>query len=115
MVYSNSDKLVSIASSEGNKKFKENVAFAERELFDILNFPLIQGDKNTILYRTQYCDESPNGSLKNISDDQNPINQVIRLDNKWDFRITGILKDLPVNTDRQDEIYLSYSNLKELQ
>jgi len=27
--------------------------------------------------------------------------------------VTGILEDLPVNTDRQEEIYLSYSNLRD--
>jgi putative ABC transport system permease protein len=112
MVFSNSDKLVSTASSEGHKKFKENIAFAEREFFDILNFPLMQGDKNTIL-------TEPNTAIvteriaKKYFGDQNPINEVIRVDNKWDFRITGILKDLPINTDRRDEIYLSYSNLKD--
>src|SRR5687767_11566765 len=42
MVYSRPDVLVSVASSEGNKKFEENMAFAEREFFDILDFPLIQ-------------------------------------------------------------------------
>ena len=112
MVYSNSDKLVSIASSEGNKKFKENIAFTEREFFDILNFPLIQGDKNTILTEPNTAIVTERIAEKYFGD-QNPINQVIRVDNKWDFRITGILKDLPINTDRRDEIYLSYSNLKD--
>src|SRR3989337_1802378 len=49
MVYSRSDALVSIPSSEDNKKFEENIAFAQSEFFEILDFPLIQGDKNTIL------------------------------------------------------------------
>jgi predicted permease len=112
MVYSNADKLVSIPSSEGIKKFKENIAFAEREFFDILNFPLIQGDKNTILTESNTAIVTERIAEKYFGD-QNPINQVIRVDNKWDFRITGILKDLPINTDRRDEIYLSYSNLKD--
>jgi putative ABC transport system permease protein len=112
MVYSNSDLLVSIPSSEGSKKFEENIAFAEREFFDILDFPLIKGDRNTIL-------TEPNTAIitqriaEKFFGEQNPINQIIRVQNKWDFRITGVLQDLPVNTDRRDEIYLSYSNLKD--
>jgi putative ABC transport system permease protein len=112
MVYSNSDWLVSVSSSEDNKRFRENVAFAEREFFDILDFPLIEGDKKSVL-------TEPNTAIitKRIAEkffgDENPINQIIRVQNKWDFRITGVLQNLPVNTDRRDEIYLSYSNLKD--
>ena len=111
MIFS-SEFLVSIPSSQDNKKFKESIAFTEPEFFDIMDFPLIQGDKSTIL-------TEPNTALvtKRIAEkffgDQNPINQILRVDNKWEFRITGILQDLPINTDRRDEIYISYSNLKD--
>jgi putative ABC transport system permease protein len=112
MVYSNPGMLVSVPSSRNNEKYKENIAFAEREFFDIIDLPLIEGDKNTIL-------TEPNTAIitdriaKKFFGDQDPIDQIFRLDNKWDFRVKGILQDLPVNTDRRDEIYLSYSNLKD--
>ena len=112
MVFSNSDLLVSIPYSEDNKKFKENIAFAEREFFEILDFPLIQGDKNTILTEPNTAIIAQRIAAKYFGD-QNPMNQVIRVENKWEFRITGILEDLPINTDRRDEIFLSYSNLKD--
>lgn len=112
MVYSNSDLLVSIPSSEDNKKFEENIAYAELEFFEILDFPLIQGDKNKILTEPNTAIITGRMATKFFGD-QNPINQIIRVENKWDFKITGILQDLPINTDRRDEIYLSYSNLKD--
>src|SRR5882762_5164861 len=112
MVYTRMGSLVSIQSAQGETRFKETVAFAEPELFDILDFPLIQGDKhkalteaNTAIITKRMADRLFGG--------QNPIDQFIRLDNQWDFRVTGILEDLPVNTDRQEEIYLSYSNLRD--
>lgn len=112
MVYSRLDVLVTIPSTEDNRKFEENIAFAEPEFFDILDFPLLQGDKNTIV-------TEPNTAVitKRIAEKffgiKNPINQIIRIENKWDFRVTGVLSDLPINTDRRDEIYLSYINLKD--
>ena len=112
MVYSDSDLLVSTPSSEDNKKFKETVAFVEPEFFDILDFPLIQGDKNTILTEPNTVIITERIAEKFFGD-KNPIDQIIRLQNKWDYRITGVLQDLPINTDRRDEIYLSYSNLKD--
>ncbi|WP_437366641.1 FtsX-like permease family protein [Olivibacter jilunii] len=45
--------------------------------------------------------------------DTDPMGKIIRLDNKLNFRIDGILRDLPENTDRRQEIYLSYGNLKD--
>ncbi|HTF17830.1 MAG TPA: ABC transporter permease [Chryseolinea sp.] len=112
MVYSNSDFLVSVPSSKGNKKFEENVAFAEPAFFDIMDFPLIQGDKNTILTEPNTAIVTERIAAK-LFGSNNAINQIIRIDNNKDFTITGILQDLPVNTDRRDEIYLSYSNLKD--
>jgi putative ABC transport system permease protein len=112
MVHSRPDWLVSIPSSESDAKFEENVAFAEPEFFNILDFPLLRGDKDNIL-------TEPNTAIitariaEKFFGDQDPINQVIRVQNKWDFKVTGILQDLPINTDRRDEIYLSYSNLKD--
>jgi predicted permease len=112
MVYTRDGSLVSIPSAQGETRSKETVAFAEPELFDILDFPLIEGDKHKVL-------TEPNTAIitKRMADrffgGQNPMDQIIRLDNRWDFRVTGILEDLPVNTDRQEEIYLSYLNLKD--
>jgi putative ABC transport system permease protein len=112
MVYTRGGSLVSIPSAQGETRFKETVAFAEPELFDILDFPLIQGNKHKVL-------TEPNSAIitKRMADrffgGQDPMDKIIRLDNQWDFRVTGILKDLPVNTDRQEEIYLSYPNLKD--
>ena len=40
--------------------------------------------------------------------------KIIRIDNKVDFKITGILKDIPFNTDRTQEIYVVDKNLKTL-
>jgi len=45
---------------------------------------------------------------------ENAIGKVIRYDNKTDFRITGILKDIPVNTDRTQEIYFSNASMKSI-
>ncbi|MFC4873299.1 ABC transporter permease [Negadavirga shengliensis] len=106
------DRLIAIPSSNDNLIFQEEIAYVEPEFFDIFDFPLLQGDKNTAL-------AEPNTAIiteklaKKYFGNQDPVDQTIRIDNKWDYRITGILRDLPVNTDRRQEIYVSYSNLKD--
>jgi putative ABC transport system permease protein len=108
------NELISIPNSKDNKKFEEEngVAFTEPEFFDIMNYPLVEGDKKTVL-------SEPNSAIvteaiaQKYFGSEKAIGQTIRVDNKIDYRITGILKNLPVNSDRKQEIYLSYSNLKD--
>ncbi|GAA3954409.1 FtsX-like permease family protein [Chitinophaga oryziterrae] len=113
-VYIMQPRLISLPFSAENHKFLEDqgVAFAEPGFFDIMDFPLIKGDKKNLL-------TEPNTALvteriaKKYFGDANPIGKIIRIENKQDFRITGILADLPQNTDRRQEIYVPFSNLKE--
>jgi predicted permease len=108
------NELISLPNSKDNQKFEEEngVAFAEPEFFDIMNYPLIEGDKKTVL-------SEPNSAIVTEAIAQKyfgktkAIGQTIRVDNKINYRITGILKNLPVNSERKQEIYLSYSNLKD--
>jgi len=105
---------VSLPFSAGNQRFLEErgVAFAEPGFFDILDFPLIKGDRKNIL-------SAPNTALiterlaKKYFGTAEPLGKIIRVNNNQDFRITGILADLPANTDRRQEIYLPFSSLKD--
>jgi putative ABC transport system permease protein len=105
-------RLISIPAE--NKKFEEDHGFAcvEPAFFGIFNFPLVQGDIKTAL-------NDPNTAIvtqkiaKKYFGTENAMGKVFRIDNKFDFKITGILKDLPLNTDRQQEIYVSDKNVKD--
>jgi putative ABC transport system permease protein len=106
--------LISITKGNDVKKFQEDngVAFAEPQYFDILNFPLVKGDKKTALVSPGEALVTEKIAKKYFGDD-NAVGKTFRLDNKVTFTITGILKDLPNNTDRRQEIYVSYGNMDE--
>ncbi|MDR6943221.1 ABC transporter permease [Mucilaginibacter pocheonensis] len=108
------NNLITITKGNEVKKFKEEdgVAFTEPQYFDILNFPLLKGDKKTVLVQPGEAIITEKIARKYFGSD-NVIGKVIRLDNKVSFTITGILKDLPANTDRKQEIYVSYGNMDE--
>lgn len=107
------DQLITVKNGDKVEKFQEElgVAFAEAELFDILNFPLLKGDKRTAL-------DAPNQVIitqklaKKYFNNDDPIGKTITLDNRIDLNVTGVLKDIPANTDRQQEIYISNPTLK---
>ncbi len=109
------NELISIPSSPDNKKFVEEsgVACVEPDFFDIFNFPLVQGDKKTALSAAQSALVTEHIAKKYFGT-VNAIGKVIRVDNKTDFTITGILQDIPLNTDRKSEIYVSDLSMKDL-
>ena len=107
------DQLITIDKQGTSVKFKEGeVAFAETEFFDIFHYPLVQGTASSALAEPHTAIISERVARKYFGE-ENPINKLFRLDNRIDFKVTGIVKNLPTNTDRKTEVYLSYSSLKE--
>ena len=106
--------LITVRDSKEIKKFKEEagVAFVETDFFDLFNFPMLQGDAKAALTQPNTVILTERMARKYFGE-TNPINKTIRLNNKVDFRVTGVLKDLPANTDRKTEIFVSYNTLKQ--
>ncbi|GAB4016869.1 ABC transporter permease [Spirosoma migulaei] len=93
------------------KKFEEDIAFADPDFFDIFNFPLLEGnpksalqDHNTALVTDRIA--------KKYFGNENPIGQLLHIDESLVVKITGILRNLPATTDFHSEIYLPFSNLQ---
>ncbi len=107
------NQLISIPLENEIRKFQEErgVAFAEAEFFDILDFPFLEGDKNTALAAPNSAVITKNLATKYFGN-ANPIGKTIRLDNRIDLNVTGVLQDLPQNTDRRQEIYISNETLR---
>ena len=101
-----------ISIPDENKKFSETIAIAEVPFFDIFNFPMMQGDAKTAL-------KEPNAAIitqkiaKKYFGNENPVGKIIRINDKINFKITGILKDMPQNTDIGNDIFVSDENLKD--
>ena len=107
------NQLLTIKDEQNPRKFKEKagVTFAETEFFDIFNYPLIEGDKNSALTEPNTAILTKKIAQKYFGND-NAVGKIINLDNKVDVTITGILQDLPENTDRKTEIFISYPTIK---
>ncbi|GGA96929.1 ABC transporter permease [Puia dinghuensis] len=109
------DALVTFQNAGVTKKFLEQpgISYAEPDYFDIFNFPLVEGDKATVLHAPGEALITEKLAKKYFGDANTAMGKTIRINNGADFHITGILRDIPVNTDRREEIYLSYDNLKD--
>ncbi|WP_375446554.1 ABC transporter permease [uncultured Fibrella sp.] len=108
------DMLITVKQGREVAKYKEpeGIAFAEPDFFDLFNYPLINGSKVTALTEPNTAVLTERMAHKYFGG-ADPINQLIRIDNKIDLRITGVLKNLPINTDQRAEIIVSYNTLKQ--
>jgi predicted permease len=123
--YAFADKAVRVAvfwktpvnipsSNGGEKKFNEDngVAVTTSDFFGIFNFPLVKGNINTALTEPNTAIITQKLATKYFNTEE-AIGKIIRINNAINVKITGILKDLPLNTDRTQEIYVSDKNLKD--
>ena len=110
-LFTNNDELIAIESQGMSRKFLETISLADPEFFEIFNFPLIEGNLETALSEPNTVVLTRRMSEK-LFGAGSPIGQIIRLGDKTDLTVTGVLLDFPDNTDFKSEIYISYASMK---
>lgn len=92
----------------GDKKIYQIGRMATPEFLEMFRFPLVKGSAEQVLddARSIVITESLAASLFGTED---PLNQVIRLDDWVDLKVTGVLKDLPDNSTFQFEYLASWA------
>jgi putative ABC transport system permease protein len=91
---------------------EKNIYFADNNLFDVFDFTVTKGNPQTALSDPFSVMLTEKEAKKYFGNDD-PINKVIRLSNKYDCKVTGIFKDLPDNSQFHPEIMLSFITLKD--
>ena len=86
--------------------------FAENNLFSIFDINLIEGDRHTAL-TDPYSMIITREMAHKYFGDADPINKYVRLDNRINFRITGIFEPLPENSHFHPQYMLSFNTLKD--
>lgn len=105
------EQQVTITRDGHTDKFREaEVAFVETDFFEIFNYPLVQGIMPAVLTEPNTVVVTQSIAKKYFGD-ENAVGKTIRFQNQLDLTITGVLKDLPENTERQTPIYISYATL----
>lgn len=102
------EQLITIDDNGNSNKFSEQISFAEPEFFEIFNFPLIAGQQKNALNEPNTAVITERIARKYFGD-ESPLDKTFRFNNMLDFKITGVLKNIPDNTDFRSEIYFSYS------
>lgn len=92
------------------KKFFENrIYYAQNSVFDIFTFPMIIGNPKTALIAPHSVVLTESYAKKYFSEEE-PIGKILRLDNREDYKVTGVIRDIPGNTHFPINMLLSFES-----
>ncbi|NML40535.1 FtsX-like permease family protein [Chitinophaga sp. G-6-1-13] len=112
-IYGRRDKQITLLNEPAKgsqKKFKENIFFADVEFFNIFNFPFLEGDAKTALSEPNTVVLTQERAEKYFGDWHTAMGKFIKYDNDQVCKVTGILKNIPANTDFPVHVVLSFKN-----
>jgi len=83
--------------SVGEKRLTSKGNIVDSMFLEVFSFPLLKGNPQSVLM-DPYSIVLTESLAKSLFGRDDPMGKVIRIDNKDNFTVTGILKDLPNNT-----------------
>ena len=91
----------------GDKKLKAGGNFTDAAFLSMFSFPLVKGTAGNALADIHSI-VITEALAKKLFGTEDPINKIIRADNADNFTVTGVLKDLPYNTEFRFEYLLPW-------
>jgi predicted permease len=93
--------------------FEDDICFVDPSFFHMFTFPFIKGDRNTALNDPDSIVITEKMAEKYFSGEES-IGKVLSLSNKYDFKITGITKNVPHNSYLRFNMVIPYEFLRKI-
>ncbi len=109
-------RLVDRGSSRlscGDKKFKVDMICADPNFLSFFTFPLLRGDRAAVL-REPHTIVISEEVARQFFGDQDPLGQSLSFEKKVDFRVSGVLRNLPDNTHFKFSAVVPFVDMKEM-
>jgi putative ABC transport system permease protein len=92
----------------GDKKIYKRGAQIGSDFLKMFQYPLVEGNAATVL-KDPYSIVLTESMAKALFGNENPMNKMVRFDNRHDLKVTGILKDIPANSSLQFNFLVPFS------
>jgi putative ABC transport system permease protein len=92
----------------GNKKLYMNGAAIGSDFLKMFQYPIVKGDPNTLL-KDAYSIVLTESTAEALFGDADPIDKTVRIDNKHNVKVTGVIQDVPKNSSLQFNYLLPFS------
>lgn len=97
------DVLITLA---GNQKLRQRIFFADSAFFEIFSFPWVQGDPREAL-DAPYEVVLTEGVAAKVFGTEDSLGKTIRLDDGNDYKVMGIMGDIPENSHIRFDLLVS--------
>jgi putative ABC transport system permease protein len=89
----------------GGRIFREPVQMADPEIFEIFSFPLVRGDLRDPFGGpgAMVLSES---AARRMFGGEDPLGRTLTLDKTYEFRVAGIMKDIPRNSTVRFDVWM---------
>ena len=95
----------------GTKKFQETkVFYVDPSFLDMFSYPLVKGDRATALSRIDNVLLTQETATKYFGK-EDPIGKILRKDDSENVVVTGVLANIPANSDLQFNVLLPLASL----
>jgi putative ABC transport system permease protein len=91
----------------------ERPYYAGESFFKLFSYPLLEGDRNTVLKEPFQAVISEDLSQK-LFGKEKAIGKIIRLNGQRDYTVSGVYKNFPSNTHLKPDILLSYKSFVQI-
>jgi putative ABC transport system permease protein len=93
-----------------DRKLSTKAIITDPAFLKIFSFPLLYGDQNTALDDSHSIVVTEKMALK-MFDNTNVMGKEIKIDDEW-YHVSGVLKDLPSNSDFDFEYLISWDQMR---
>ena len=97
----NEDHILSV----GDKKISQTGRFMQEGAPEMLSLKMLNGNWNGL--KDPHSIILSSSAAKALFGDEDPMDQMMRIDNQMDVKVTGVYEDLPYNTEFNDIKFIS--------
>ncbi|HWB90884.1 MAG TPA: ABC transporter permease [Puia sp.] len=106
-------RTVYFLMTQGEKHINIEGAFADSGFLSMFNLPLLEGEPGTALNSSQGIVLTEHVA-KNLFGNKDALGKIVRIDSVDNFKVTGVLRDLPGNTEFTFQYLLPWSYVTRL-
>lgn len=105
--------FLSLTVSHNEKRFTEEVCLADPEIFEMFDFDFLKGDKHHVFmdYKSIVLTEK---MAEKLFEGKDPIGQIVTLNNESDYKVTGIIKEVPKNSTLRFDLCIPFENIESM-